>query len=42
VFTERLAGQGAEGPERQVRLSELFGGHDTLLLYSFNLGHAHC
>jgi predicted dithiol-disulfide oxidoreductase (DUF899 family) len=35
VFTERTAGQSAEGPPRQVRLSELFGGHDTLLLYSF-------
>jgi predicted dithiol-disulfide oxidoreductase (DUF899 family) len=31
VFTER----SAEERTRQVRLSELFGGHDTLLLYSF-------
>jgi predicted dithiol-disulfide oxidoreductase (DUF899 family) len=35
VFTERPTGWGADGPARQVRLSELFGGHDTLLLYSF-------
>jgi predicted dithiol-disulfide oxidoreductase (DUF899 family) len=35
VFTERPAGLSADGPPRQVRLSELFGGHDTLLLYSF-------
>ncbi len=35
VFTERTAGLSADGPPRQVRLSELFGGHDTLLLYSF-------
>jgi predicted dithiol-disulfide oxidoreductase (DUF899 family) len=35
VFTERPAGSGAERPGRQVRLSELFAGHDALLLYSF-------
>jgi predicted dithiol-disulfide oxidoreductase (DUF899 family) len=35
VFTERPAGASADGPPRQVRLSELFGEHDTLLLYSF-------
>lgn len=35
VFTERAGGSDADGQPRQVRLSELFGGHDTLLLYSF-------
>ena len=32
VFTECSAEPGGA---RQIRLSELFGGHDTLLLYSF-------
>lgn len=35
VFTERAGGSDGDGQPRQVRLSELFGGHDTLLLYSF-------
>ncbi len=35
VFTEPSGGPDADGPARQVRLSQLFGGHDTLLLYSF-------
>jgi Bacterial protein of unknown function (DUF899) len=34
-FTERSAQLGGDGPAQQVRLSQLFGGHDTLLLYSF-------
>jgi predicted dithiol-disulfide oxidoreductase (DUF899 family) len=35
AFTERSAEPSADGPAQQVRLSQLFGGHDTLLLYSF-------
>lgn len=35
MFAEGPAGSRAGGPPRQVRLSELFGGNDTLLLYSF-------
>jgi predicted dithiol-disulfide oxidoreductase (DUF899 family) len=35
AFTELPPGPGADGPPQQVRLSELFGRHDTLLLYSF-------
>jgi predicted dithiol-disulfide oxidoreductase (DUF899 family) len=35
VFTEQPSGLDAEERPRQVRLSELFGGHHTLLLYSF-------
>jgi predicted dithiol-disulfide oxidoreductase (DUF899 family) len=35
VFTERAAWSAVDGPAQEVRLSELFGGHDTLLLYSF-------
>jgi predicted dithiol-disulfide oxidoreductase (DUF899 family) len=35
VFSEGPAEMSNDGPLRQVRLSELFGGHDTLLLYSF-------
>jgi predicted dithiol-disulfide oxidoreductase (DUF899 family) len=35
AFSERPAEPSADGVPRQVRLSELFGGHDTLLLYSF-------
>jgi predicted dithiol-disulfide oxidoreductase (DUF899 family) len=35
IFTESAAGPRAGQPARPVRLSELFGGHDTLLLYSF-------
>ena len=35
VFTERPAEWSADGPAQQVRLSQLFGAHDTLLLYSF-------
>jgi predicted dithiol-disulfide oxidoreductase (DUF899 family) len=35
VFSEGLADLREDGPARPVRLSELFGGHDTLLLYSF-------
>lgn len=38
VFTERSDEGGGDGPARKVRLSELFGGHDTLLLYSFMFG----
>jgi predicted dithiol-disulfide oxidoreductase (DUF899 family) len=34
VFAEGPADIAADEPARQVRLSELFGGHDTLLLYS--------
>jgi predicted dithiol-disulfide oxidoreductase (DUF899 family) len=35
AFTECPGGAGADGPAQEVRLSELFGGRDTLLLYSF-------
>jgi predicted dithiol-disulfide oxidoreductase (DUF899 family) len=38
VFTEGPADIAAEGPTRDVRLSELFGRHDSLLLYSFMYG----
>ncbi len=38
VFTEGPADIAADGPTREVRLSELFGGHDSLLLYSFMYG----
>jgi predicted dithiol-disulfide oxidoreductase (DUF899 family) len=31
-------GAAADGPPRPVRLSQLFGEHDTLLLYSFMFG----
>ncbi len=34
TFTAGPADLSADGPERTVRLSELFGAHDTLLLYS--------
>jgi len=34
AFTAGPADLSADGPERTVRLSELFGAHDTLLLYS--------
>ena len=35
AFTEGPADLAADEPVRSVRLSELFGGHDSLLLYSF-------
>jgi predicted dithiol-disulfide oxidoreductase (DUF899 family) len=35
VFSEGPADLAEDGPARPVRVSELFGGHDTLLLYSF-------
>jgi predicted dithiol-disulfide oxidoreductase (DUF899 family) len=35
IFTEGPAGLAADAPTRQVRLSELFGDHEALLLYSF-------
>jgi predicted dithiol-disulfide oxidoreductase (DUF899 family) len=38
VFTEGPADLAACGPTREVRLPELFGEHDTLLLYSFMYG----
>jgi predicted dithiol-disulfide oxidoreductase (DUF899 family) len=38
VFTEGPADPAADAPTRQVRLSDLFDGHDTLLLYSFMYG----
>jgi predicted dithiol-disulfide oxidoreductase (DUF899 family) len=38
VFTEGPVDLAADEPTRQVRLSELFGEHDTLLLYSFMYG----
>jgi predicted dithiol-disulfide oxidoreductase (DUF899 family) len=38
VFTEGPADLAADGPTRQVRLSELFGDHEALLLYSFMYG----
>jgi predicted dithiol-disulfide oxidoreductase (DUF899 family) len=38
VFTEGPADLATDAPTRQVRLSELFGGHDALLLYSFMYG----
>jgi predicted dithiol-disulfide oxidoreductase (DUF899 family) len=38
AFTEGSADLAADGPTRQVRLSDLFGEHDTLLLYSFMYG----
>jgi predicted dithiol-disulfide oxidoreductase (DUF899 family) len=38
VFTEGPADLAADAPTRQVRLSELFGGHEALLLYSFMYG----
>lgn len=34
-FTEGPADLAADGPVTQIRLSRLFGQHDTLLLYSF-------
>jgi predicted dithiol-disulfide oxidoreductase (DUF899 family) len=38
VFTEGPADLAADGPTREVRLSELFGDHEALLLYSFMYG----
>ncbi len=38
VFTEGPADLAADAPTRQVPLSDLFGEHDTLLLYSFMYG----
>lgn len=38
LFTEGPADLGQDLPERQIRLSELFGGQDTLVLYSFMYG----
>ena len=38
VFTEGPDELERDLPERQVRLSELFGGPDTLVLYSFMYG----
>jgi predicted dithiol-disulfide oxidoreductase (DUF899 family) len=38
VFAEGPADLAGDSPTRQVRLSELFGEHDTLLLYSFMYG----
>lgn len=38
VFAEGPADIAADEPAREVRLSELCGGHDTLLLYSFMYG----
>jgi predicted dithiol-disulfide oxidoreductase (DUF899 family) len=38
AFTEGPADLAADRPARPVRLSELFGEHDTLLLYSFMYG----
>ena len=38
VFTEGPDELERDLPERQVRLSELFGGRDTLVLYSFMYG----
>jgi predicted dithiol-disulfide oxidoreductase (DUF899 family) len=38
AFTEGPADLAADEPTRQVRLSDLFGEHDTLLLYSFMYG----
>ena len=38
TFTEGPADLAADEPTRQVRLSELFGEHETLLLYSFMYG----
>jgi predicted dithiol-disulfide oxidoreductase (DUF899 family) len=38
VFTEGPDDLERDLPERQVPLSELFGGHDTLVLYSFMYG----
>jgi predicted dithiol-disulfide oxidoreductase (DUF899 family) len=38
VFTENPADVTEEGHASEVRLSELFGSHDTLLLYSFMYG----
>lgn len=35
IFTEGPADLATDGPPRQVRMSQLFGDHDTLLLYSF-------
>ena len=35
VFSEGPADLRQDGPARPVRLPELFGGHDTLFLYSF-------
>jgi predicted dithiol-disulfide oxidoreductase (DUF899 family) len=38
LLSEGPADLTADGPVRQVRLSDLFGEHDTLLLYSFMYG----
>jgi predicted dithiol-disulfide oxidoreductase (DUF899 family) len=38
VFAEGPADLSADEPTRQVRLSELFGRHGTLLVYSFMYG----
>jgi predicted dithiol-disulfide oxidoreductase (DUF899 family) len=38
LFTEGPADLAGDRPTRQVRLSDLFGEHDTLLLYSFMYG----
>jgi predicted dithiol-disulfide oxidoreductase (DUF899 family) len=38
AFTEGPADLAADEPIRSVRLSELFDGHDSLLLYSFMYG----
>jgi predicted dithiol-disulfide oxidoreductase (DUF899 family) len=38
TFTQGPANLGSDEPVHHVRLSELFGEHDTLLLYSFMYG----